>query len=60
MTLTYAALNRARKILWVVTGYDKAEMLPRLAQGDTTIPAGLVEPRNAHVLADRAAARKIK
>lgn len=60
MTLTYPALNRARQILWLVTGYEKAQMLLRLVQGDITIPAGLVETRNAHVLADRAAAGKIK
>ena len=27
MTLTYPALNRARRVLWVVTGGEKGEML---------------------------------
>ncbi|HTN94604.1 MAG TPA: 6-phosphogluconolactonase, partial [Gallionella sp.] len=38
MTLTYPILNRAREILWVVTGAEKAAMLKRLQDGDTSIP----------------------
>jgi 6-phosphogluconolactonase len=56
MTLTYPALNRSRRILWVVTGNDKREMLPRLLNGDPSIPAGRIKPDNAVVFADRAAA----
>jgi 6-phosphogluconolactonase len=56
MTLTYPAINRARRILWVVTGNDKREMLPRLLNGDTSIPAGRIKADNAAVFADRAAA----
>ena len=56
MTLTYPTLNRARRILWVVTGNDKREMLPRLLNCDTSIPAGRIKPDNAAVFADRAAA----
>jgi 6-phosphogluconolactonase len=56
MTLTYPALNRSRRILWVVTGAEKAEMLARLRDGDTSIPAGRVRRKDAVVLADRAAA----
>jgi 6-phosphogluconolactonase len=55
MTLTYPALNRARRILWLVTGAEKADMLRRLMDGDRTIPAGRVSRENAVVLADRAA-----
>src|SRR5271165_2818470 len=40
MTLTYPILNRARRILWLVTGADKAEMLVRLRSSDDSIPAG--------------------
>jgi 6-phosphogluconolactonase len=57
MTLTYPTLNRSRRILWVVTGTDKTEMLARLLNGDTSIPAGRIERDNATVLADRAAAQ---
>ena len=56
MTLTYPVLNRARCILWVVTGKEKAGMLARLCSGDVTIPAGKVCQEHALVCADRAAA----
>jgi 6-phosphogluconolactonase len=56
MTLTLPVLNRARRILWVVTGAEKAGMLKRLCDGDVSIPAGFVRRDHALVLADRAAA----
>ena len=34
MTLTYPILNRARRVLWVVTGSDKAGPLAKLLKGD--------------------------
>jgi 6-phosphogluconolactonase len=59
MTLTYPMLNRARRILWVVTGPEKAGMLARLRDGDESIPAGRVSRERALVLADRAAAERL-
>jgi 6-phosphogluconolactonase len=56
MTLTYPALDRARRILWLVTGGDKAGALERLRAGDRSIPGGRVRQEAALVLADRAAA----
>ena len=56
MTLTYPALDRARQVLWLVTGADKAAMLVRLRDGDTAIPAGRVGAAQAVVFADHAAA----
>jgi len=56
LTLTYPIINRARRILWVVTGGEKAEMLGRLCAGDSSIPAGLICRDFASVLADQAAA----
>jgi 6-phosphogluconolactonase len=56
MTLTYPILNRSRRVLWVVTGIEKGEMLLRLRNSDTTIPAGRVCQDRAIVLADHAAA----
>jgi 6-phosphogluconolactonase len=56
MTLTYPIINRARSILWLVTGNEKAGMLVRLRDGDRSIPAGLVRREQALVLVDRAAA----
>ena len=55
MTLTYPILNRARRILWLVTGSEKIGMLVRLRDGDVSIPAGRVRRDQALVLADRAA-----
>jgi 6-phosphogluconolactonase len=55
MTLTYPMLNRSRRILWLVTGGDKVEMLERLRGGDRSIPAGRVHQDRALLMADRAA-----
>ena len=60
MTLTYPILNRARSILWLVTGKDKVAALARLREGDMTIPAGRIRRANALVLADQAAAGQLK
>jgi 6-phosphogluconolactonase len=56
MTLTYPAINRARRILWLATGPEKADALLRLRQGDLTIPAGRIGRLRAVVFADSAAA----
>jgi 6-phosphogluconolactonase len=56
MTLTFPLLNRARRILWLVTGASKREMLARLRAADASIPAARVRGDAALVLADRAAA----
>src|SRR4029450_3484314 len=56
MTLPSPILNRARSILWLVTGKDKVAALARLREGDVTIPAGRIQRGNALVLADQAAA----
>jgi len=55
MTLTYPCLDRARTVLWLITGESKATMLARLQRGDQDIPAGKVNSRHAVVFADRAA-----
>jgi 6-phosphogluconolactonase len=56
MTLTYPMLNRARRIVWLVTGREKADMLARLQAGDESIPAGRIRRDQALALADREAA----
>lgn len=56
MTLTYRALDRARQVLWLVTGEDKADALALLLAGDASIPAGRVAAERALVLADPFAA----
>jgi 6-phosphogluconolactonase len=55
MTLTYPIINRARHILWLITGEGKAEMLDRLIQADHDIPAGRISQRQATIVADAAA-----
>jgi 6-phosphogluconolactonase len=60
LTLTYATINRARRILWVVTGNDKTAPLVRLRNADPSIPAGRVRQNNAVILADRAAATELQ
>jgi 6-phosphogluconolactonase len=56
MTLTYPALNNARRIVWLVTGPDKRDPLQKLLAGDESIPAGRVHNDNVIVVADEAAA----
>jgi len=56
MTLTYPALDAARRILFLVTGAEKREPLAQLLAGDHSIPAGRVENAEIVVVADEAAA----
>lgn len=56
MTLTYPALDAARRILFLVTGAEKREPLAKLLAGDRSIPAGRVENEEIVVVADEAAA----
>jgi len=58
MTLTLPVLNRARNVLWFVTGADKAGVLADLHAGGAPFPAGRVARRRAVVVADEAAARE--
>jgi len=55
MTLTFPAIDRARCILWLVTGAGKAAALERLRAGDRSIPAGCVRSDHAVLFADTAA-----
>ena len=59
MTLTFAAINRARRVLWLVTGSEKADVVARLADGDRSIPASCVKRDGALLLADRSAAARL-
>ncbi len=56
MTLTYPVIDRARQILWVVTGSEKVNALRQLLNADPSIPGGRVSQEHALVIADRAAA----
>ena len=55
MTLTFPILNRARRVIWLITGADKAAMRARLRLGDPTIPGGRVRNDHATLIVDRAA-----
>jgi 6-phosphogluconolactonase len=59
MTLTYPILNRARRVLWLVTGAEKAPALRLLQAADPSIPAGRVRQDSAVIFADRTAATAI-
>jgi 6-phosphogluconolactonase len=56
MTLTYPALDSARRVLWLVTGAEKRDPLAKLLAGDPSIPAGRVRNEDMLVVADEAAA----
>jgi 6-phosphogluconolactonase/glucosamine-6-phosphate isomerase/deaminase len=56
MTLTYRLLERAPRVIWLITGEDKIDPLRRLQAGDRSIPAGRISTANALVIADEAAA----
>ena len=58
MTLTYPVIDRARQILWVVTGEEKVKALSELEKGNKSIPGGRIRRDGALVLADEAAAGK--
>jgi 6-phosphogluconolactonase len=55
MTLTYPVLDRAERVLWLVTGADKVDALRRLRAGDRSIPAGRVRAAKQLIIADKAA-----
>jgi 6-phosphogluconolactonase len=59
MTVTYPVLERAGLALWMITGIDKAPMVPRLLAGDRSIPAGRVGTSEQLVLVDAAAAAEV-
>jgi 6-phosphogluconolactonase/glucosamine-6-phosphate isomerase/deaminase len=56
MSFTYPILNRARRILWLVTGKDKSAAFARLWAGDRSAPAGRVRRDRAVIFSDRDAA----
>ena len=58
LTLTRPVLDRARSVLWLVRGSEKAQPLARLLVGDLSMPAGLVRPQRSVIVADTDAARQ--
>jgi 6-phosphogluconolactonase len=60
MTFTYPLLDRQPFVLWLVTGEDKAAVLPLLLAADSSIPAGRIRAARQLVLADRAVASALE
>lgn len=58
MTLTFPVLDRARMIVWLVTGAEKAPAVRRLLAHDRAIPGGRICPERALVFLDDPAAGK--
>jgi 6-phosphogluconolactonase len=58
LTLTYPIINRARMILWLITGSEKNEMLQLLLENDISIPASRISREHALILADKDAINK--
>ena len=56
MTLTYPMINRARCVMFVVTGPDKLSAMAALRRGDPKIPASGVTGERVVLMADAAAA----
>lgn len=56
MTLTFPAINAARRIVWLVVGEAKRARLQELTQGKGEVPALRVRRSGAVVFADAAAA----
>jgi 6-phosphogluconolactonase len=59
LTLTLPALNRARALVWLVTGTEKAAALAGLRRGDRSLPAAHLDPTRATCFADEAAAASL-
>jgi 6-phosphogluconolactonase len=60
MTFTLPLLDRQPFVLWLVTGEDKAAVVPLLLAADPSIPAGRVRAERQLVVADRAAASALE
>ena len=56
MTLTYPALNRARQIVWEISGDDKAQAVAALVE-QRDVPGAFVAQESATLIVDRPASR---
>jgi 6-phosphogluconolactonase len=64
ITMTFPVLNNARRIIFLVAGGNKAEVLREVLEGDETtelLPAQMIRPDHGNVLwlVDRAAANRL-
>jgi len=56
MTMTYPVINRASKIMWLVSGKDKVAAFAKLRAADPSVPAGRIRQTQSLLLADKDAA----
>lgn len=59
MTFTYPLIDRARRVLWIVTGAEKADAVLQLVAGDRSIPGARVAQVRATLFVDAAAAARL-
>jgi 6-phosphogluconolactonase len=64
ITMTFPVLNNARRIIFLVAGGNKAEVLREVLEGDETtelLPAQMIRPNHDNVLwlVDGAAANRL-
>lgn len=59
MTLTYPIINRARVVVWLAAGDDKAEQVKKLLANDESIPAGRIRTSVAYLFVDKAAGKLV-
>jgi 6-phosphogluconolactonase len=52
MSLTYKAIDRARQIMFLVTGEGKEGALSKLEAGDPSVPAGRISNPNITLITD--------
>lgn len=55
MTLTFPIINRARRVLWLISGAEKSAVVARLTRGDQSLLASRISRASALVMVDRAA-----
>ena len=62
ITLTLPVINNARQVAFIAAGAGKADILPRVLEAGSTLPARLVQPASAglHWFVDEAAAAQLK
>ena len=60
MTLTFPVLNAGRRVIFAVTGADKAAALRRVRAGGSGLPAEEVAGRRVEWIVDAAAAGERK
>lgn len=60
LTLTFPVLERAREVVFLAAGADKAKAVAQLVDGDPTIPAGRLQRNDAVLLLDPEAASSLR